>query len=270
MKYIIICVSALLLCFLVGGLTVRTFFKNRNIKNRKTKITAVTIIATVVFYALLMLVYLSVYYHADDQAQIAIAGNDNVNVTKIDNALYFDGCGDECAIIFYGGAKVESTSYAPLMLKLAESGFDCFLIKMPFNFALFGGNAADELVENYQYDSWLMAGHSMGGIVASSYAEKHTDKIDGIILLASYPTIPISQNLKLCSIYGSLDGCLDTDEYEKSKVNWPNESTEFVIEGGNHAQFANYGKQSGDNDALISSEKQQEETVKKIAEYFSK
>ncbi|WP_256436434.1 alpha/beta hydrolase [Alkalibacter rhizosphaerae] len=42
-----------------------------------------------------------------------------------------------------------------------------------------------------------------------------------------------------------------------------------VIEGGNHAQFGNYGKQKGDPDATISSEVQQNITVEAIRDFLT-
>ena len=43
-----------------------------------------------------------------------------------------------------------------------------------------------------------------------------------------------------------------------------------VIEGGNHAQFGNYGKQTGDPDATISSEEQQNIAVIAIDEFIAR
>jgi len=44
----------------------------------------------------------------------------------------------------------------------------------------------------------------------------------------------------------------------------PDGSREYVIQGGNHAQFGNYGKQDGDGIAGISSDEQQHSTVELI------
>ena len=40
------------------------------------------------------------------------------------------------------------------------------------------------------------------------------------------------------------------------------------IEGGNHAQFGNYGPQKGDQPATISAEEQQAQTVAAIEEFL--
>ena len=46
--------------------------------------------------------------------------------------------------------------------------------------------------------------------------------------------------------------------------------TEFVIDGGNHEQFAYYGYQEGDGEAKITPEIQQKQTADKILEFISK
>lgn len=44
--------------------------------------------------------------------------------------------------------------------------------------------------------------------------------------------------------------------------------TEYVIDGGNHAQFGSYGKQSGDGVATISPENQRIQTEMEILEFI--
>ena len=52
-------------------------------------------------------------------------------------------------IIFYPGGKVDPMAYEPLMKSLAEKGFFCVLIKMPYNLAVFGIDSADGVQEKY-------------------------------------------------------------------------------------------------------------------------
>ena len=44
--------------------------------------------------------------------------------------------------------------------------------------------------------------------------------------------------------------------------------SEIIIDGGNHAQFGNYGEQSGDNKSKISSEKQWNQTTNEILNFI--
>ncbi|MDO4939030.1 MAG: alpha/beta fold hydrolase [Lachnospiraceae bacterium] len=227
-----------------------------------------TVLTGTLLICAVSLIYLSIYQHAGDEAEAAMSGSDTVSVSRVDGGYLFDGPSDSRAIIFYQGAKVECRAYAPLMLRLAESGFDCFLADMPFNFAVFGSDIADKFVGSYQYDTWIMAGHSMGGIMAASYAGAHTDRIAGIVLLAAYPSETVDNCQKLCSVYGSRDGVLNREQYEADRAYWPVGSAEFIIQGGNHAQFGDYGFQSGDNPADITAYEQQSQTVDAVTGFF--
>ena len=231
----------------------------------------VTLIISSIILTLLvvMLIYFNDYYKCDKKVYNYLKSNDSVLVSKIDNGYFFDGKGQDNAIIFYQGAKVEYTAYAPLMNKIASNGVDAFLIDMPFNFAFFNPYAANKITNNYKYDNYYICGHSLGGVVASIYASNH-DKIKGIIFLASYPFKPIKRNIKVLSIYGSQDGVLNMDKYSNSKKSWNSSYEEFVIDGANHAGFGNYGKQSGDKKSKITNAEQQNITSQKIIEFILK
>ena len=228
----------------------------------------IVLIILIIFIFLGTFLYLNDYYKSY-QVDEYLKSNDLISIKKIDNGYFFDGEGKDHALILYPGAKVEYTSYAPLMYKLASNGVDCFLIEMPFNIAFFNPNAADSIIDNYKYNNWFIGGHSLGGVVASSYANKN-DKIEGIIFLASYSTKPLNDNLRILSIYGDLDGVLNKKSYNKSKKNWNDNYIEYVIEGGNHAGFASYGNQKKDNKATITNEEQQNITVEKIIDFINK
>jgi hypothetical protein len=76
----------------------------------------------------------------------------------------------------------------------------------------------------------------------ASYAAKHRDDFSGFILLAAYSTVDLSDSgLSMLSIYGSMDGVLDREKYEKYLSNLPDEAKEVVIEGGCHSYFGSYG-----------------------------
>ena len=209
--------------------------------------------------------YVNDYYHADENVQIYLQEKDSVSVTEMTDGLYLDGPGDNAAMIFYPGAKVEYTAYLPLLSDLAERGIDCFLIKMPCNLAFFGKNKAKKIMDSYEYDQWYLSGHSLGGAMAASYASGHMEGLNGLVLLAAYPTKSLkADSFSVLSIYGSEDGVLNMEKVEKGKSQMPADYTEICIEGGNHARFGNYGEQKGDHTAEISREEQQKQTVDAI------
>ena len=51
----------------------------------------------------------------------------------------------ETGLIFYPGAKVEETAYAPVMDGLAQQGIFCVTVKMPAHLAILKPNVADEV-----------------------------------------------------------------------------------------------------------------------------
>lgn len=242
--------------------------KNETKKKRGKRIVLILILIIAVLL-IAMLVYLERYYHADDSAKEALQSDAQVNVTQIPEGYLFDGPGEDTAIVFYPGGKVEEESYAPLMHQLAGDGWDVFLLNLPFRLAVFDMDAAEDVIGNYAYDNWILAGHSLGGVAASAYVSEHGDEVDGLVLLASYPAEEIPEQVRMLTIYGSEDQVLNMKSYEESRNLWSAQTDEVVIEGGNHAQYGNYGAQKGDGEAQISADEQQEEVAKLISDAFS-
>lgn len=229
--------------------------------NKKLKIILLIVFVLILAYGIF---YLTDYYHAEATVNDYMNGTENVSVNKEDYGIFLDGFGNDTALIFYPGAKVEYISYLPLLLELSNRGVDCYLVEMPFNLAFFDGDAADDIIDSTNYSLYVLAGHSLGGVSAASYVNS-TGKADGMILISSYPTSKI--NKPVLSIYGSEDKALNVDKYNESKPLMSN-LTEFVIEGGNHEQFAYYGTQEGDGIATISPENQQMQAADKILEFI--
>ena len=263
MKYIIICLAALILCA-AAGIGLSRLFGFGAVKRGLTAAAISLLLAAAVCF-----LFVSVYYHADDEAAACLTGNDAVAVTPVDCGYFFDGPGEERAIAFFPGAKVEETAYAPLLLAIAERGTDCFLLRVPFRLAWMDGDAPDKVIGKYPYESWYMMGHSLGGIMAGRYAASHDETTDGAILLAAYADRELAPSMRLLSIYGSEDGILDRKLYEEGRQLWPEDSAERIIDGGNHAGFGNYGAQRGDREASVTPALQQEQTAGAIERFLS-
>ena len=205
--------------------------------------------------------YIGQYYHADADCLQALASDASVNVERTGYGWYFDGPSEDNALIFYPGGKVEETAYAPMLHLLAQEGMDVCLVKVPGRLAFLGIRKADEAMGAHRYENWYVGGHSLGGDAA-----EHGDALRGIVLLGSYSTKKLSEDLKGLLVYGSEDCVLNRGAYEKNRGNVP-AATEIVIKGGNHAQFGSYGVQKGDGKALISAREQWEETVRAVMEF---
>ncbi len=151
---------------------------------------------------------------------------------------------------------------------------------------------------------WYIAGHSLGGAAASKYLAEHFERdggeagakdissesvetgsgeassdggatnmlgglYKGLILCGAYPANDLSKaSIRMLSIYGSNDGVMNREAYEEYRVNWPVDSTEVVIDGGNHSYFGCYGIQDGDGEPTISNEQQIKETADIIEEWI--
>ena len=60
--------------------------------------------------------------------------------------------------------------------------------------------------------------------MAASYAAKHTDELDGLVLLAAYSTADLTgSRLRVNSTYGSEDGVINREKYESDRSNLPAE-----------------------------------------------
>ena len=136
--------------------------------------------------------------------------------------------------------------------------------------AFFGINKADKIIEdNPDISNWYMAGYSPGGSMAVKYTSKNQEKIDGLILLASYSVDDLTEYTgKVISIIGSKDMGIDKEKLDETSVNLPKDSEFYIIEGGNHSQFGDYGFQKGDNIADISLEEQLKLITNKMLEYL--
>lgn len=230
----------------------------------KNKRKIITVLILVLFGLTgIVIWYVNDYYHSNINPGDYQGGD--VLLMDIDQGIFLDGPGDDTAVIFYPGAKVEYTAYLPLLNKLAGAGIDCFLINMPCNLAILGQNIADSVMKEFDYSHWYLSGHSLGGAMAASYASRHLNELDGVILLAGYPIKSLqAEDFNVLSVYGSQDGVLNFEKLEEGRKYMPENYTEISIEGGNHAGFGDYGEQKGDHAAVISREEQQVQTAEAI------
>lgn len=264
----------------------------KTVLKRALSVLASIVCAIVIIFA----IYLGIYYHAEidpeDYKREVVTEDGTVTSYVFSVGEGFgersmvDGCYVQSLpmeddvenesqkkdlIIFYPGAKVEYVSYLPLCYALSEQGVDCYIVKMPGNLAFFGMDKAEKIMEQYDgYDNYYLMGHSLGGAMGASFVAEDIakyDRIKGMIFLAAYPTTSLQkEGFEVLSIYGSEDLVLNMEKIEEGRQYMPDDYTELVIEGGNHAQFGNYGDQKGDGVAAIAREEQQSQTVEAILE----
>ena len=110
-----------------------------------------------------------------------------------------------------------------------------------------------------------------GRLTASGYADDHRDTVDGLILVAAYANRDMSDaQLPVLAVFGDSDGVMNRKLYDKRLAWNPADFEEYVIQGANHAQYGDYGKQPRDNDAKISAEEQRSQTAEIILDWLSR
>jgi hypothetical protein len=173
-------------------------------------------------------------------------------------------------LVFYPGGKVDARAYAPLAHNLAAAGYLVVIPPMPLHLAVFAPDVALSIEAAYPaVTHWVVGGHSLGGSMAAQFVFNHPDKVQGLVLFASYPGNNNSLanfTLKVVSVSGSLDGLATPAKIEASRPLLPAGTTWVVIQGGNHGQFGWYGDQSGDHPASISREEQQAQAEAAVLE----
>jgi hypothetical protein len=223
--------------------------------------TLIALAAMIVFLVVAFFAYVNDYRRADQAATAFLNSNASIRQEGSLTILSPDAGNDTGAgLIFYPGGKVEEAAYLPLLDLLREQGITIALVKMPFRLAVFQINAADRVYDAVPTVSrWFIGGHSLGGAMASSYAAGNESRLSGLILLGAYP-VNDSPIPTLC-LYGSEDILLDLSKLADV-------ANVLRIEGGNHAQFGNYGVQQGDGVAMISREVQQEQAAEAMLAFL--
>lgn len=226
-------------------------------KGRKIIICSVSAVVMIAVIAAACGAYLNSYYRADSDSIAAFSADFTVQGREVaDGVIAYEPEKAVAGLIFYPGGLVEYTAYEPLMQACAEKGILCVLLEMPFHLAVLDMNAADGVQAQFpQIEKWYIGGHSLGGAMASSYAAKHADEFDGVVLLGAYATEDI-RSLNVISLYGSEDKVMNKEKYDEYISNLPADFTEIVIEGGCHAGFGMYGPQDGDGTPAITAAEQ--------------
>jgi Alpha/beta hydrolase family len=185
-----------------------------------------------------------------------------------------DSAGEEikptAGVVFVPGARVDSRAYAHVLRPLAEAGYLVAVLKEPFGFAIIDADHGRKVLDLHpEIAHWLVGGHSLGGTVAAALAD-NDDRVEGLMLFASYPADPIIRNdLKVLSISGTADGFATPDDIEASRAKLPPSTKFVVINGAAHSSFGDYGDQPGDGTPTIDRSATQAEISKATLELMA-
>lgn len=231
---------------------------------RHWKLLLGTLAAVLLALAVAGYVWLSDLVDPMPETAAALVSDDLVRV-ETDRWLSFTPSEpSDIGFILYPGARVPAQAYAPPARAIAEAGHLSVVPSMPFGLAILAPDTASDVIEAHpEIERWVIAGHSLGGVVAADYAADH-EAIGGLALWASYPadgTDLSDAALAVTSIYGSEDGLTTIEDIDASRDRLPSDTAFVEIAGGTHAGFGWYGEQTGDGEATITRDEQQAQIV---------
>jgi hypothetical protein len=190
-------------------------------------------------------------FGAAPEALVALRSDASVQVTDTRSSTVYEPSGDSTAasdgaaatLVLYPGARVDPRAYAVLARGIAEQSHRVVVLKCPFDTAFFCAAPSPDLTGG---DRFVVAGHSLGGVAASTYASG-SDRVSGLVLWASYPPADLSgSDLAVTSIYGTNDGLSTPADIDARRDLLPASTLYVPVEGAIHAFFGDYGTQPGD------------------------
>ncbi|MBD5784844.1 alpha/beta hydrolase [Cellulosimicrobium terreum] len=204
-------------------------------------------------------------FTAVEPALAAMASDAGVRVTESATRVELTPAegADGTAVFFQPGAKVEARAYAAVLRPLAEAGHTVVIAKQPLGIAFLATGAFDDArAAHPEAERWVVGGHSLGGVVASSEADDADPgtsgddgaPVVGLLLHASYPAGDVSTTLTaaVLSVSGSEDGLSTPEKIDASRADLPADATFTEVRGAVHAYFADYGPQPGDGTPTMS------------------
>jgi len=221
------------------------------------------LIAALVVVALIAVafgVYVNMVAGGDRKAALKVWDNPNIRVTSTDHSLVLEptgGTGDrsDVGLVFIPGAKVDPYAYMYKLSGIVERlGVTVVITKPTLNLAFFDTRPlTDFTADAPDVTTWLIGGHSLGGVRACMLADDPA--VAGLVLFGSYCATDLSTaELTVTSIAGENDGLSTPQKIADAAGNLPDDTTFVEIPGANHASFGDYGRQSGDGEATISSD----------------
>ena len=176
-------------------------------------------------------------------------------------------------VVFYAGAPVDYRDYGTLLRGIASAGYLVISPEFPMDMATLNIIAGEEYMKQYpQVRTWFLSGHSHGGLAASMEAEHNADLFRGLILFDSQTAVPVlKENYPVLAFHATNDWACPWYQYQiVCSSMWMTDLNKIIIEGGNHAQFGDYGVQSNDGPATITKERQLEIAIQGVLDFILK
>lgn len=226
---------------------------------RRARRIGLALVGVVVLAVVAGLVWASTPYRADVAGLAAARADPRVAIDEREGLVVVRPTADAAAtlagrgIVVFAGARVDPAAYVATFLDVAAEGATVVVVRSPLNLAILEQRPLSDFTDAAPgVDDWSVAGHSMGGVRACTYAED--DAVDALVLLASYCSLgDLSgrDDLAVLSITGSRDDVLDEEAAADARSLLPADASFVELDGVSHAQFGDYGEQPGDGEPAV-------------------
>jgi hypothetical protein len=184
----------------------------------------------------------------DRAAALTAWENDAVSITDTSHSVILSPTSgpSERGLVFVPGAKVDPYAYLYKLSGITERGTTVVITKPTLNLAIADLRPLTTFTSDVpDIDSWLVGGHSLGGVKACQYAAENS--VAGLVLFGSYCASDLSDTgLPVLSFVAENDGLSTPEKIADASGNLPDDGQVVDIAGANHANFGNYGTQPGD------------------------
>jgi len=217
-------------------------------------------------------------YRASAEARAAAISDGVVTNVRAGGAWWFASPDvtppPSVGLLFFPGALVDPTAYAPLARTVAAAGFPVVIVELPRRGAFGGaddpdllGRAQDQMRSRGRPGRWVVAGHSRGAVVAAELGAKQSRNVVGLVLIGT--THPRDVDLSalrvpVTKVIGTNDGIAPEARSNANRHLLPLATRWVRIEGGNHSQFGWYGFQPGDHFADIGADAQRTQMLASV------
>ncbi len=171
--------------------------------------------------------------------------------------------------VFIPVAKVTAEAYVSNLSGIVEKNDITVVITKPtLHLAFFDLRPLDSFTDLApEVNQWFVGGHSLGGVKACQFATE--PEVGGLVLFGSYCANDLSASaLPVLSIGGSEDALSTPVKIEDAANKLPSNAEFIQIDGANHARFGDYGVQSGDGTATISSNEMRDVLTEDMGTFF--
>ena len=175
-------------------------------------------------------------------------------------------------LVFQPGARVDPRAYVPMLSQVSKEGVLVIVVKQPFDIGFLALTAPNSLIDAHpEVRSWVVGGHSLGGVTAARFAHDNPGLVKGLVLWASYPDQSIADrtDLAVASVSGTRDAFTTPADVAASRALLPHSTAYTAVDGAVHSFFGDYGEQPGDGTPTVGRAEAQRQVVAATVELMS-